>query len=56
MRLGMEQRLVSYHLQKSSELKNFVNGQLERGFFVNTKLPGAINSGNERLLKLEGRG
>ena len=35
-RLGIDQQLVGYHLQKTSELKNFVNAQLERGFFVNT--------------------
>jgi len=35
-RLGIDQQLVGYHLQKTSELKNFVNEQLERGFFVNT--------------------
>jgi len=36
MRLGMEHQLVSYHLQKTSELKKLANEQLERGFFANS--------------------
>lgn len=35
-RLGVSQDIVSNHLRKSSELKNGVNSQLERGFGVNT--------------------
>ena len=32
----MEQPLVNYHLSKTSELKNLIKEQLERGFFINT--------------------
>jgi len=32
----MNHQLVSYHLQKTSELKKLANEQLERGFFANT--------------------
>jgi len=35
-RLGVTQRIVESHLHKSSEMKNGVNSQLERGFSVNT--------------------